>query len=143
MDRAWSFYLHGCGFESCGGRHFGSIMTTIPAHKRRRIYERDDGRCHYCRLTLWVDDYIESSPRRATLDHKTPLSRGGTNDDDNLVACCNRCNNEKRDIPYEMYRWYRHMLMRGHSREELLEAIEIVLEEDSPPTEFSPRANSR
>lgn len=104
-------------------------MRKITAQKRRQIYERDGHRCHYCRITLWVDDALESSPRRATVDHKHPRALGGTDADDNLVACCNLCNNEKGSIPYEMFRWYRHMKMRGHSREELREAIEIVCAE--------------
>lgn len=70
-------------------------MSKITAQKRRQIYERDGHRCHYCRITLWVDDALESSPRRATVDHKHPRALGGTDADDNLVACCNLCNNEK------------------------------------------------
>jgi len=33
----------------------------------------------------------------ATLDHKVPLSKGGTNEEDNLVTCCISCNRKKRD----------------------------------------------
>lgn len=32
-----------------------------------------------------------------TWDHKTPLSRGGTNEPSNLQVLCRRCNSGKRD----------------------------------------------
>jgi 5-methylcytosine-specific restriction endonuclease McrA len=90
--------------------------------KRRRIYRRDGYRCHYCRIEVVVD-VPHDHPRRATFDHKQPRSKVGSNDADNIVTCCNRCNLEKSDIPYEMYRWFRHMLLKGHTRQELLNVI--------------------
>jgi len=33
--------------------------------------------------------------RIGTIDHKIPLSKGGTSEDDNLVTCCLRCNSKK------------------------------------------------
>jgi hypothetical protein len=32
-----------------------------------------------------------------TVDHLVPSSRGGSNDDANLVGCCNVCNRAKAD----------------------------------------------
>ncbi len=90
---------------------------------RRKIYNRDGWRCHYCRLEILIGVPHEH-PQRATVDHKTPKSRGGSDENRNLLACCHRCNIEKGDIPYEIYRWFRHMMQRGHCRLELLEAIE-------------------
>jgi len=46
----------------------------------------------YCK-TRFV--YVLGHAREPTLDHKVPLSRGGTHSQDNLVAACRRCNNEK------------------------------------------------
>ena len=34
----------------------------------------------------------------ASLDHKIPLCRGGTNKADNLVVCCIGCNMEKNNM---------------------------------------------
>jgi 5-methylcytosine-specific restriction endonuclease McrA len=42
-------------------------------------------RCAYCFKPLDV----------VTIDHFTPISRGGDNDIDNLVPCCQRCNSSK------------------------------------------------
>lgn len=43
--------------------------------------------CPYCRC--WLDD------KTATVDHKTPRIRGGTNAPDNLQLCCQECNRDK------------------------------------------------
>lgn len=46
-------------------------------------------RCRYCGVGLTVDT--------ATIDHATPLSRGGTHAIENLVAACLSCNQRKAD----------------------------------------------
>jgi HNH endonuclease len=61
-----------------------SKSKRIPASLRFRVLERDKFRCTYCGAT----------PQHAALhvDHKTPLSEGGTNEIENLVAACADCN---------------------------------------------------
>lgn len=39
------------------------------------------------------------------LDHKTPISKGGLTDGDNLQFLCRRCNSKKKDMLY--YEWLR------------------------------------
>ena len=51
---------------------------------RRRVMKRDGYECGYC-----------GSKKNLTIDHIIPRSKGGGNTWDNLVTCCNRCNNEK------------------------------------------------
>jgi hypothetical protein len=41
---------------------------------------------------------------RASVDHKQPLARGGTNADNNLVCACQPCNAHKADMLYDEYR---------------------------------------
>lgn len=56
-----------------------------------------DARCAYCG-TLFAQEGFE-------IDHKTPLSRGGTNDEDNLQLVCATCNmkkGRKTDAEYRM-----------------------------------------
>lgn len=54
-----------------------------------------DGRCFYCgREMTW-----SIGNRMATLDHYTPRALGGSNERDNLVAACYRCNQWKGDEP--------------------------------------------
>src|SRR5258708_16498057 len=51
-------------------------------------YERQKGRCYYCKCTL---------PKQYHVDHVIPLSRGGSNDPSNLVIACRRCNESKHN----------------------------------------------
>lgn len=50
----------------------------------------------------WV---IELTPGYgiATIDHKMPQSRGGSDDPSNLVWCCKRCNCSKNDLTDHEY----------------------------------------
>lgn len=56
------------------------------------------GRCHYC-------------PERAeTIDHLTPLSRGGPNLLNNMVPACKPCNMRKGKKTYDEYMSYLELL---------------------------------
>ena len=46
------------------------------------------GFCYYCGERV--------HPRDLSMDHKTPLIRGGRSTKTNLVPCCKECNNEKK-----------------------------------------------
>jgi hypothetical protein len=69
----------------------GPITPRLPEKDwwplRNYILERDNYVCRYC----------GDSPARMCADHVVPLSRGGSNDEDNLVACCLPCNSSKCD----------------------------------------------
>ena len=54
---------------------------------RTLIFERDRYKCYYCGQKV--------TKNTATLDHKIPISKGGDNSKDNLVACCFECNSIK------------------------------------------------
>ena len=57
------------------------------------IFARDQYSCHYC------------GNLATQIDHKVPLSHGGTNVTSNLVASCAKCNNLKGNACYECPRW--------------------------------------
>jgi 5-methylcytosine-specific restriction endonuclease McrA len=56
-------------------------------HKRLRkmIFERDGYRCRWC----------GKPTRHPVLDHVIPVSRGGTDDPDNLCTACPDCNQRR------------------------------------------------
>ena len=54
---------------------------------KRTLFRRDDHFCMYC-----GDQYID---RQLTRDHVIPVSQGGQNKWNNVVAACQRCNNHK------------------------------------------------
>lgn len=51
---------------------------------RKNILKRDHNRCQYC-----------GTKEQLTIDHVIPKSRGGSDEWDNLVACCAHCNVRK------------------------------------------------
>ena len=58
---------------------------------RLKVYERDDYKCKYCskQLTRFT----------VTLDHITPVARGGDNSFANLITACLECNSKKNVNP--------------------------------------------
>lgn len=61
-----------------------------PSYKgvKRRLLRQYPG-CHWCPMAL---DYAS-----ATLDHLIPLSKGGSNSEDNFVLACADCNKKRRN----------------------------------------------
>ena len=57
------------------------------AKKTKKRLMTANPHCHYCGTRLGNDT--------ARLDHKIPLSKGGTNEDTNLVLACTKCDTEK------------------------------------------------
>ena len=67
-----------------------STRRSISAKTRHLVLERDDFRCCDC----------GASPANGALlevDHTIPVSKGGTNDLDNLRTLCSECNRGKSD----------------------------------------------
>jgi hypothetical protein len=56
--------------------------------RRRQIFERSQGRCHYCAAPLALDG-------KWHVEHGQPKALGGTDDPLNLFAACVRCNLSK------------------------------------------------
>lgn len=86
---------------------------------RWKGFKQKSERCYYCRRT--VED-IRSQGIYMTVDHVKPKSKGGTNDWENLVSACERCNNMKSDslmwyegcVAIEAFgnpEWFRDMLL--------------------------------
>lgn len=76
----------------------------------------DDGRqrCVYCaRKMLRRRDHMtpEQISLTATKDHKRPKALGGTNDKENYLICCARCNGMKGNIPYEVFKVFADMVL--------------------------------
>lgn len=67
----------------------------ITPQEWRRLLKRHKFRCFYCRVRLL--------PANRTLDHKIPLSRGGTNTIGKVVPACRPCNNRKLTMTIEEF----------------------------------------
>lgn len=64
---------------------------------RGRVFEKSNGKCAYCDSQL-----IESGNWH--VDHVVPISRGGADEIENMVAACHRCNTKKSDKPASEFR---------------------------------------
>lgn len=65
--------------------------------------------CYFCgteMTTAHARMTQEENRRLATVEHKTPLSRGGTNNPDNLVLACLQCNMSKGNKTVNEYRGF-------------------------------------
>ena len=68
---------------------FGQYYKRKPIKPalRQAVYERDNFTCQYCGF--------HASEKELEIDHIVPVSRGGTNDIDNLRTSCSKCNKKK------------------------------------------------
>ena len=86
---------------------------TLSRSDRQKVYEKYGGRCAYCGKEIEYKDM--------QVDHFVPLegySQKGTNDFDNLMPACRRCNHYKRANSLDGWR-------------RMLESIPQRLERDS------------
>lgn len=66
---------------------------TYSAQDIREIYASQRGRCWWCGCEVGTQYHV---------DHRVPLSRGGSNNPENLVVSCPTCNLKKNDrYPHE------------------------------------------
>lgn len=84
------------------------MAEQIVINRRRRrtrkmahILRTNGLKCYYCfRLMITRSYNSKVAPSR---DHVIPLSRGGSNDGDNIVICCRMCNEIKGKLTGEEY----------------------------------------
>ncbi len=88
---------------------FQPKQYTSPVYGRRGSYASARralagmGRisCYLCGIKLTRK---RDKPHSFTVDHKTPLSRGGEDRMSNFAACCLKCNNAKGNLTEAEYR---------------------------------------
>ncbi|OCL96492.1 HNH endonuclease [Aliarcobacter thereius] len=56
----------------------------VPKKIKEQLLKQAKGKCEYCGIELYE--------RTAMVDHKIPLSKGGSSDIENLAICCQKCN---------------------------------------------------
>lgn len=70
-------------------------MSSIRERRRKRIkcYDRQDGKCYYCKRQLNLIN--PKSKTYATIEHIKERRQGGTWALKNLAVACKRCNNRQ------------------------------------------------
>jgi hypothetical protein len=71
-------------------------MAVCSDWLRQAIYDRDGRRCVYCGAE-------EQPGLPLTLDHVIPVASGGLTRPDNLVTCCEPCNQAKGQLLLRQY----------------------------------------
>lgn len=65
----------------------GNVLRTyIPTDLKRRVFDRDGGRCVHCGSKFLIQ-----------FDHIIPIAKGGASTEANLQILCQSCNTKKRD----------------------------------------------
>jgi len=79
---------------------------TFNNHKRQRIFNKTHGHCGYCGCKITPDNF--------QVDHITPLAKGGSNYEFNLIASCSLCNK------------YKGALSVVEFKKRILEQVEVI-----------------
>lgn len=100
-------------------------MTSVISKHRNAAFKRQDGRCYYCDLPMWLNQPTElavkyrisagdASRLRCTAEHLLARQDGGVNSGANIVAACIHCNRTRHRIssPPEPTRYRQHVLRR-------------------------------
>lgn len=100
-----------------------------PAQRRRHrietlafILAKTDSCCGYCGSSLDADDVSSWQ-----IDHVVPLSRGGSDSTENLVAACRSCNLRKGSKTVEEFRKSEHLRLLGLIRDAGEEIVNSAL----------------
>jgi 5-methylcytosine-specific restriction endonuclease McrA len=72
------------------------------AYVRTRLAEAQNWKCCYCYCEM---NGIPDHKRSVTIEHVTPKSLGGTDDETNLAAACKRCNNARGNGVISTIKW--------------------------------------
>lgn len=71
----------------------GSVRTNFSSEVTNKVFSRDCGKCLAC-----------GSKTNLCIDHIVPISRGGSNDFNNLQLLCSDCNASKGTAPIDFRR---------------------------------------
>lgn len=78
------------GQKPKGGSRVRRMKSSEARKVRGNLWFRGTRCCHWCNKRFESED-------SATIDHVVPLSKGGSNRQDNLVLACEECNAERAD----------------------------------------------
>ena len=73
---------------------YGQFQTDITPKWLKALWRRSRT-CPICELAMLSGKDHKSHPRKKTLDHKKPLSRGGAHTKSNVWVICATCHEEK------------------------------------------------
>jgi 5-methylcytosine-specific restriction endonuclease McrA len=87
VERQQTEAFKAAALERRAARKLQQYATSTERIYRRRVFERDGGRCHLCRKKV--------DPRAWHLDHIVPLALGGSHTYENVAVSHPECNRAK------------------------------------------------
>jgi len=81
--------------------------------KDYEIYDRDGWCCQYCGVSTPIRLIGTNHANEPTIDHMTPLSRGGNHSAENLCLSCRDCNSIKGTMNYQEFMAWNAASMAG------------------------------
>ena len=73
--------------------HVKAVRKRLTQRIKDSIYSRDKYSCQYC----------GEKGLEVVVDHIKPVSKGGDNEDDNLITACVDCNSKKSDLHLQVF----------------------------------------
>ena len=111
----WVRDMSGALYEKASGRYCGEVGTrpryrgaAVGSGRRARILKEP---CYFC------------GEKAQTIDHFCPRSKGGKNDDLNLVPACHLCNGMKSDKLYDELIVYCQVLLVSETRKTAMRSV--------------------
>ena len=74
------------------------------------MYEKQNGKCYYCETSILKECEDGNAPH---IDHKIPISKGGSNSHENLCLTCRWCNASKNNKSEQEFVEYLKPFMSG------------------------------
>ncbi|MBW4692277.1 MAG: HNH endonuclease [Lyngbya sp. HA4199-MV5] len=105
------------------------VNTKFGYAKRARILAKTQNLCWYCGCGF--DELTDDLSKAPCLDHVIPQSRGGTHDEENLVASCRLCNARKSSKSLEEFR--SSLYWKNSAEYRAICRLEQAMEEASTP----------
>lgn len=72
------------------------LATKPHPNERMKRFQDQEGICHYCRKLIEYSDW--------SIDHRTPLCRGGSKRANNKIGACKTCNHSKANLTEQEFR---------------------------------------
>lgn len=80
------------------------LQSNLQQDWRRKRFKQQGGLCFYCGAQMFMEPERYQMHRACTLEHRTPLSRGGADHWENSAAACERCNKAKGNMTEAEFR---------------------------------------
>lgn len=88
--------------------------------QKKSVYAKCNGKCAICGKPVKF--------KKMTIDHITPLSRGGTNDIKNLQLACKRCNSMKSNMTMDDMMGQISEILKYNRKQKLIRMLGGIVE---------------